>query len=199
MGAMSLRNTNGFLNSTHRRFLLALAKRSIEYGSVHGRPIPVEQQTLAPELITMRATFVTLEILGKLRGCIGTLEAIRSLAEDIAHNAYAAAFRDPRFPPVRQWDIERLDIHLSLLTPAEPVSFTSEDDLLQQLAAGEDGLILEEGLRRGTFLPSVWESLPNPRAFLQHLKLKAGLPKDYWSDSIRIYRYRTEAIDGDST
>lgn len=147
----------------------------------------------------MRATFVTLEILGKLCGCIGTLEAIRSLAEDIAHNAYAAAFRDPRFPPVRQWDIERLDIHLSLLTPAEPVSFTSEDDLLQQLAAGEDGLILEEGLRRGTFLPSVWESLPNPRTFLQHLKLKAGLPKDYWSDSIRIYRYRTEAIDGDST
>jgi len=181
-----------------RRFLLALAKRSIEYGLLHGRPIPVEPEHLAPELAATRATFVTLEIRGELRGCIGTLQAVRSLAEDIAHNAYAAAFRDPRFPPVDKRDIDRLDIRLSLLTPAEPLSFTSEDDLLRQLIAGEDGLILEEGLRRGTFLPAVWESLPDPRAFLQHLKLKAGLSRDYWSDAIEAYRYRAETIDRDS-
>jgi len=182
----------------HRRFLLTLAKQSIEHGSVHGQPVPVESEVLGHELTAKRATFVTLEILGKLRGCIGTLQAVRSLAEDIVHNAYAAAFRDPRFPPVEKREIDRLDIHLSLLTPAEPLSFTSEDDLLRQLIPVEDGLILEDGLRRGTFLPVVWESLPNSKAFLQHLKLKAGLPKDYWSDSIKVYRYRIETIDQDS-
>jgi len=82
-----------------------------------------------------------------------------------------------------------------LLTPAEPLSFTSEDDWLRQLMPIEDGLILEEGLRRGTFLPAVWESPPNPKAFLQQLKLKADLPGDYRSESLKIYRYRTEAID----
>lgn len=195
MGAMPLTNSTGFLSATHRRVLLELAKRSIEHGSVHGRPLPIEPETLTPELAVKRATFVTLELQGKLRGCIGTLQAVRALGEDVAHNAYAAAFRDPRFPPVSLRDIERLDIHLSLLTPAKPLSFTSEDDMLGQLTVGEDGLILEEGPRRGTFLPAVWESLPDPKAFLQHLKLKAGLPKDYWSNSIKIYRYRTEVID----
>lgn len=198
MAAMSSSNASGVLSPAQRSFLLTLARRSIEYGLIHGRAISIEQETLEPELAAKRATFVTLEMLGKLRGCIGTLECVRSLAEDVAHNAHAAAFRDPRFPPVSHSDIERLAISLSLLTPAEPLSFTSEDDLLGQLMPGEDGLILEEGLRRGTFLPTVWESLPHPRAFLQHLKLKAGLSRDYWSDSIKVYRYRTQKIDGNS-
>lgn len=141
---------------------------------------------------------MTLELQGQLRGCIGTLQAVRILAEDVAYNAYAAAFKDPRFPPVNPSGIKRLDIRLSLLTPAEPISFTSEDDLLRQMTSGEDGLILEEGFRRGTFLPTVWASLPDPKALLQQLKLKAGLPKDYWSDSIKIYRYRTETINAHS-
>jgi AmmeMemoRadiSam system protein A len=198
MAAMSSSNAPGVLSPAQRRFLLTLARRSIEHGLIHGRAISVEQETLEPELAAKRATFVTLEMLGKLRGCIGTLECVRSLTEDVAHNAYAAAFRDPRFPPVSHSDIERLAISLSLLTPAEPLSFTSEDDLLGQLMPDEDGLILEEGFRRGTFLPTVWESLPHPRAFLQHLKLKAGLSRDYWSDSIKVYRYRTQKIDGNS-
>ncbi|WP_026612112.1 AmmeMemoRadiSam system protein A [Methylocaldum szegediense] len=185
----------GFLRPTHRRALLDLARRSIEHGSVHGLPLRIQPETLAPELAVKRATFVTLELHGKLRGCIGTLQAVRVLAEDVVHNAYAAAFRDPRFPPVSPSDVERLDIRLSLLTPAEPISFTSEEDLLRQMTVGEDGLILEEGFRRGTFLPTVWASLPDPKTFLQHLKLKAGLPEDYWSDSIKVYRYRTETID----
>ncbi len=129
-----------------------------------------------------------------MRGCIGTLEAFRPLAEDIAHNAYAAAFQDPRFPPVDASEVDGLDIHLSLLTPAEPMSFQSEQDLLVQLRPGVDGLILAEGGRRGTFLPSVWEQLPEPAQFLEHLKLKAGLPKTYWSDSIRVFRYETEGV-----
>jgi len=105
-----------------------------------------------------------------------------------------AAFRDPRFPPLAADEFDELDIHLSILTPAEPVSFTSEQELITQLQPGIDGLILEEGHRRGTFLPSVWEQLPEPQQFLRHLKQKAGLSPDYWSENIRISRYRTEMI-----
>ena len=122
------------------------------------------------------------------------LETTRPLAEDIAENAFLAAFRDPRFPPLADDELGELEIHLSILTPAEPVSFTSEKDLITRLQPGIDGLILEEGHRRGTFLPSVWEQLPEPEQFLRHLKQKAGLPPDHWSDSIRIFRYRTEMI-----
>ncbi|BBA37505.1 AMMECR1 domain protein [Methylocaldum marinum] len=194
---MSSSNATVALSPAQRGFLLTLARRSIEHGLIHGRAVSIEQETLEPELAAKTATFVTLEMLGKLRGCIGTLECVRSLAEDVAHNAHAAAFRDPRFPPVSHCDIKRITVSVSLLTPAEPLSFMSEDDLLGQLMPGKDGLILEEGLRRGTFLPTVWESLPHPRVFLQHLKLKAGLSRDYWSDSIKVYRYRTQSIEAD--
>jgi len=146
-------------------------------------------------LKTLRATFVTLQKQGELRGCIGRLEAARPLAEDIAGNAYSAAFEDPRFQPLHESELDGLEIHLSLLTPSEPLAFTSEQDLLDQLRPGEDGLILAEGSRRGTFLPSVWEQLTTPRQFLEHLKLKAGLPASYWSNSIKAWRYRAEVIE----
>lgn len=174
--------------------MLNLARESIRYGLEHGRPIHFDLSDLAPALTAERATFVTLLLDGHLRGCIGTLEAHRPLAEDIAANAYAAAFRDPRFPPVTRAEADRLEIHLSLLTPSEPLSFSSEQQLLDQLQPGTDGLILEEGAHRGTFLPSVWESLPEPRQFLRHLKLKAGLPEDYWSDTLTVSRYHCEVV-----
>ena len=147
------------------------------------------------------------------------LEAVRPLAEDIAENAFLAAFQDPRFPPLQADELDDLEIHLSLLAPAKPITFTSEQNLISQLQPGIDGLILEEpeiynvankreqlppridglilekGRRRGTFLPSVWEQLPEPEQFLRYLKQKAGLPPDYWSKDIRIYRYHVETID----
>lgn len=178
----------------HQSILLDLSRASIQFGLRAGRPIPVELEKLPVDLQIKRATFVTLEKDGALRGCIGCLEAIRPLAVDVAENAYAAAFLDPRFPPVTVDEADHLEIHLSLLTSAEPLSFDSEDDLLRQLQPEVDGLILEEGRRRGTFLPSVWESLPEPRNFLRHLKLKAGLPADYWSEAVKISRYRAEMI-----
>jgi AmmeMemoRadiSam system protein A len=184
------------LNPEQRRFLLDLARDSIRFGVRNGKPIPVELSGLPAELTVQRATFVTLESNGVLRGCIGCLVAIRPLAADIAENAYAAAFRDPRFPPVTAAEVEELDIHLSLLTPAQPMTFLSEADLIGQLQPDVDGLILEDGPRRGTFLPSVWESLPDPSDFLRHLKRKAGLPADYWSDTLKISRYRTETVHG---
>lgn len=176
--------------------LIILARDSIRYGLTHRIPLPVDLTEIPPELAEPRASFVTLTLAGRLRGCIGSLEAVRPLAEDVAHNAFAAAFRDRRFQPVEDWELDRLDIHLSLLTPAEPMVFSSEADLLGQLVPFEDGLILAEGHRRATFLPSVWESLPDAVDFLAHLKQKAGLAPDYWSNSLGAWRYRTEVVEG---
>jgi len=182
------------LNKEQQLRLLDLAKSSIQHGLQTGRPLKINLTDFPAELTERRATFVTLHKHHQLRGCIGMLEAVRPLVEDIAENAFLAAFRDPRFPPLAADEFGELDIHLSILTPAEPVSFTSEQDLITQLQPGIDGLILEEGRRRGTFLPSVWEQLPEPQQFLRHLKQKAGLSPDYWSENIRISRYRTEMI-----
>ncbi len=182
------------LNKDHQQLLLQVARDSIQQGLQTGKPLAVNLTEYPEELTKQRATFVTLEKYGQLRGCIGMLEAVRPLVKDIAENAFSAAFRDPRFPPLQADELDDLDIHLSILTPAEPMAFSSEQDVLSQLQPGIDGLILEEGYRRGTFLPSVWESLPEPRQFLRHLKQKAGLPPDYWSKNIRIYRYRTEVV-----
>lgn len=182
------------LNKTLQQRLLDLAKSSIQHGLQTGSPLKINLTKYPAELTEQRATFVTLHRHLQLRGCIGMLEAARPLAEDIAENAFSAAFKDPRFPPLAAHELTDLEIHLSILTLAEPVSFTSEQDLLEQLQPDIDGLILEEGFRRGTFLPSVWESLPEPEQFLRHLKQKAGLAPDYWSINIRIYRYRTEMI-----
>ena len=183
------------LNKEQQAYLLDLARQSIRHGLTHGKPIPVALAELPAELKSIRATFVTLERQGQLRGCIGRLEAARPLAEDIAENAYSAAFQDPRFSALRESEMEDLEIHLSLLTAAEPVAFASEQNLLEQLKPGIDGLILAEGSQRGTFLPSVWEQLPTPKAFLDQLKRKAGLPASYWSDSIKVWRYRTEVVE----
>jgi AmmeMemoRadiSam system protein A len=140
------------------------------------------------------STFVTLHLDGQLRGCIGSLEAHRPLAEDVAANAFAAAFRDPRFPPVSRAEAARLALEISVLSPAEPMHFRSEADLLAQLRPGIDGLILSDLGRRGTFLPSVWSQLPAARDFLVHLKHKAGLPADHWSATLSVERYTTESF-----
>jgi uncharacterized protein len=175
--------------------LLGLAKQSIQHGLQTGKPISINLADFPPELSTPRATFVTLHIKHKLRGCIGILTAQKPLAQDIADNAFAAAFRDSRFPPLSASEFEQLEIHLSLLTAPEPIGFVNEMDLLKQLKPGIDGLILEEGGHRATFLPSVWESLPEKKDFLRHLKQKAGLPSAYWSGKLRFFRYRTELIE----
>jgi uncharacterized protein len=182
------------LSEAQRQQLLELAKASIQHGLQTGKPLKIKLADYPAELQEYRATFVTLHVNRQLRGCIGVLEAVRPLAEDIAENAYSAAFKDSRFPPLEAHELKDLEIHLSILTPAEPMSFTTEQDLVSQLQPSVDGLILKEGHRRGTFLPSVWETLPRREQFLRHLKQKAGLPPDYWSDNIRIYRYHTESI-----
>lgn len=175
-----------------RQILLQVARDSISYGLQHGSAMPVQAGDYEQELQEERACFVTLNKQGELRGCIGSLQAHRPLVEDVAENAFAAAFKDPRFYPFKEVELGELEIHISVLSPATPMEFSSEADLLSQVRPGIDGLILEEGFHRGTFLPSVWEQLPTTKEFLAHLKRKAGLPMDYWSDKIEISRYETE-------
>jgi hypothetical protein len=179
------------LTETHRHQLLEIAQTSIEHGLRHQQPLLVEPMYYPVELQKEKASFVTLLRHDNLRGCIGTLTAFQPLISDVAQHAYAAAFEDPRFSPLQSHELEDLSIHISVLTPPQGIQFTSEEDLLQQLRPGVDGLILQDRWHRGTFLPSVWESLPNPRDFLQRLKQKAGLPADYWSNTLTIQRYTT--------
>jgi AmmeMemoRadiSam system protein A len=145
-----------------------------------------------PALHQPGATFVTLTQLGELRGCIGSLQAWRPLDEDVRSNARAAAFRDPRFAPLTESELAHTRVEVSLLAPAVPMSFASEDDAVRQLRPGIDGVILEWGMHRGTFLPQVWESLPEPRMFMAHLKQKAGLAPGFWAPDVKLSRYEVQ-------
>lgn len=193
MALTSLNNISSTLAQPHKQQLLQLAGESIKKG-LCGEALSVRASDYPESLRVLRATFVTLHLEAQLRGCIGTLEARRTLVEDVVSNAWSAAFRDPRFSALTWSEYERLDIHISVLSLPEPLQFSSEDELLAQLRPRVDGLIIEEGYNRGTFLPSVWEQLPDPREFLRQLKHKAGLPPDYWSSRIRVQRYTTESI-----
>jgi AmmeMemoRadiSam system protein A len=183
------------LSPDDRRLLLAIAKQSVSHGLTHRRPLPVEPALHAPSLQAVRATFVTLRIGAELRGCIGMLAAKRPLIVDVAENAFAAAFRDMRFGPVAEYEYHLLDFHISVLNPSEAMTVASQDDLLAQLRPGVDGLIIEEPPKRATFLPDVWQTVPEPGQFLAHLKLKAGFDADYWSQRIKVWRYTTESFE----
>ncbi|MEX0701698.1 MAG: AmmeMemoRadiSam system protein A [Planctomycetales bacterium] len=191
---MSSSETSLSLSLAQRDLLLDVADASIEHGLTAGRPLPVVSGAHPPPLRVLLATFVTLRIDGELRGCMGSLEATEPLVENVARNAFAAAFRDPRFPPLAAAEFARLDAHLSILSPPQPLGFASQAELLALVRPGLDGLILIEGPRRGTLLPAVWEHLPDPHEFLAHLKRKAGLPPTYWSDTLRVMRYTAESV-----
>jgi len=179
----------------NKKMILDVARKSIAHGLEQGKPLKINSGDFDEVLREQRATFVTLKLQGELKGCIGVLEAHRALIEDVAENAYAAAFRDSRFSPLTPAELDQLDVSVSILEPAQPMRFTSEEDLINQIQPGIDGLILEEGWHRGTFLPAVWESVKTVSEFLNHLKVKAGLPMDYWSETIKIKRYTTEMVE----
>ncbi len=138
------------------------------------------------------ATFVTLMLHDQLRGCIGSLEATRPLLADVRENAVAAAFRDPRFPPLTKEEFADVSIEVSLLSQPEQLQFANEEDALSQLYPGRDGVVLQFGRHRATYLPQVWAQLPTPRAFIGQLKEKAGLPRDFWSNEMRLARYTVQ-------
>jgi len=182
------------LSTEQRQTLLAVALRSIEHGLKERRPLTVDASHYVARLRQQGASFVTLKKQGQLRGCIGTLEAHQPLVQDVATHAFDAAFNDRRFPPLQSKEFPGLDIHLSVLSQPRPLEVESEAELLACLRPGIDGLVLEEGRHRATFLPAVWDQLPEPSTFLQQLRLKAGLPANYWSDAIKLYRYATESF-----
>ncbi len=182
-------------NYPHAKPLLRLARESIGHGLSSGKPVPVALESFHEDLRQPGAAFVTLHKHGELRGCIGNLTARQALARDVADNAFAAAFRDQRFSPLSDDEFEAIHIHISVLTPQERLLVNSEEELLEIIEPELDGISLEEGYFRSTFLPAVWEQLPDKSDFLKHLKLKAGLPLDYWSESIEFYRYRTLSIE----
>jgi AmmeMemoRadiSam system protein A len=165
--------------------LIATARGAID--AAFGRP----EARVRPHAALDRpgATFVTLKQDGELRGCIGSLEAHRLLAIDVRRNALAAAFSDPRFPPLVARELDVTTVEVSLLSPASRVEVADEEDLLARLDPGVDGIVLELGRRRATFLPQVWETLPDPRDFIGALKRKAGMPASFWSPEMRVSRY----------
>ena len=182
------------LDEASRRILLDVAWGSIRHGLATGAQTRPDQLEYPEPLRAHRAAFVTLHRCGELRGCIGHLEPIQPLVLDVAENAFAAAFHDPRFKRLEPQELNGLTLHISVLSIPEPMNFRDEQDLLGQLRPGIDGLILTDGGARGTFLPAVWESLPQPRDFLNHLKLKAGLPGRHWSTTVQVWRYHAEAF-----
>jgi len=177
-----------------KAILLDIARQSIACGLRTGQPLVVDPDAHPPELRERRATFVTLRRASELRGCLGGLVASRPLVADVAHSAFGAAFRDNRFPPIEADELDELEIHVSILSPLEPLAASDEEALLDAIRPGVDGIVVRDGDRQGTFLPAVWENLPEPSAFWLELKRKAGLPLDSWSSRWEIFRYTVESL-----
>ena len=167
--------------------LLAIARDAIERGTRGGRsPQPPAQEGVFAQ---PAATFVTLTQAGRLRGCMGSLQPTEPLAVSVAHNAFNAALRDPRFAPLTPAETGATHIDLAVLSPLRPLAVASREEALAALRPGIDGLLIDDGEHHATFLPKVWEQLPAPQDFLAQLLVKAGLRRDDWTDAMRCYCY----------
>lgn len=184
------------LGERTREVLMDLAKKIVKQSVLSGGKQPqikVNGQ-LSRALQAQRACFVTLKIGDQLRGCRGSIIASRSLIADVADHAWRSAFDDPRFPPLSAEEAEKLNFHVSILSNPRKIQCASEDELVRSLRPDIDGVILRDGAKRGLLLPSVWEQVHDPKIFVKHLKLKAGLPADHWSPSTEAFRFTTESF-----
>lgn len=177
---------------SQRQQLLHLARRAISHGLTGGGDLQITSSHYHERLRAHRSSFVTLNCGGQLRGCIGNLVATRPLFLDVAENAVAAAFRDPRFKPLKVEEYPELEVHISVLSPASRLAVDSREALEDFLIPGVHGLILEEAGKRATYLPSVWEKLPTPASFIEELRVKAGLSRHGWSPETRVSIYTSE-------
>lgn len=183
------------LTLEERRMVLELARQSLEQGVRGQRLKPLDLSALPEQLRQPAATFVTLTRQGALRGCIGGLQAEMPLAEDVRQHAVAAALDDYRFPPVEPEELSQLEIEVSILTDPQPLPYSSPEDLLARLRPGVDGVILVSGFHRATFLPQVWEKVPEADVFLSMLCEKAGLPPDTWRHGrVEVFTYQVESF-----
>jgi AmmeMemoRadiSam system protein A len=175
--------------SIERQILPALARHAIEEALGAQQDGGLSARHDADWLQAPGASFVTLTQQGRLRGCIGTLEAHRALRIDVEANAVAAALHDPRFMPLQLRELGSTRVEVSVLSAPESMPFESEADALARLRPGLDGIVLQYGSRRSTFLPQVWDQLPEPTEFISQLKRKAGLPDGFWHSQISLQRY----------
>jgi hypothetical protein len=180
------------LSPQERATLLCLARQAI-FNALSNQPQPLELDSLPASLMQPGATFVTLTRQGELRGCIGTLEAFQPLALDVCEHAIGAALQDYRFKPVQPHELPDLEIEISRLTSPKPLKYEDPYELLERLRPGIDGVILRDGSRRATFLPQVWDKLPDPVDFLEHLCSKMGANPDLWRHKpLQVYTYQVE-------
>lgn len=181
------------LNDEDRKFLLNIARQSLEHAVRQQRLPKVDLTMMPPALLNDGASFVTLTINGELRGCIGALEAYQPLALDVQEHAVAAALEDYRFPPVRESELQKIHIEISRLTPPERLDYRDPEDLLDLIRPGMDGVILMDGRRRATFLPQVWEKVPSQISFLEQLCMKMGSAPDTWRKKhLEVLIYQVE-------
>lgn len=181
--------TDPVLHGADGEHLLQIARAAISNVLGQAVALPEPGGATADMLQALGASFVTLNQQGQLRGCIGSLQAHRPLITDIQANAIAAALHDPRFAPLTLVELDITTVEVSVLSAMQPLPFTSEVHALAQLRPGVDGVVFEFGRYRSTFLPQVWEQLPNARQFMAHLKHKAGLAPDFWAAEVRLQRY----------
>lgn len=185
--------TEDRLSDEEKRTLLCLARQALESGVRGQKLIPLDLQSLSPRLQECGASFVTLTINGSLRGCVGALEPYQSLVEDVREHAVAAALQDFRFPAVCSEELAQIKLEISRLTLPIPLEYASAEDLLAKLRPGIDGVVLREGLRRATFLPQVWEKLPDPADFLDNLCYKLGAAPSLWREKhLDVLVYQVE-------
>ena len=185
------------LTADERRCLLVIARQSVERGIAGEAAVTPADDSLPPALHRPAAVFVTLYQRQRLRGCIGSLEPEQSMAAAVADAARSAALRDPRFPAVEPRELEDISLEIAVLSALSPLFAETRDQLLASLQPGIDGLLLEDGNYRATFLPKVWTQLPTPDEFFENLLLKAGLPAAHWSPSLRFQRYGAESFADD--
>ena len=181
------------LTDHDREMLLQLAREALSNG-VQGNPLPLLDLGELPDQLTeLGATFVTLTMDNELRGCIGSLEAKRPLAEDVRVHAVAAAMEDYRFPPVNEREVDKISIEISKLTSPQLIQTQDAEDLISQIRPGMDGVILKRGIRRATFLPQVWSKVPEVERFLEMLCRKMGSPSDCWREKdVQVFTYQVE-------
>ena len=175
---------NDKLKPEEKKTLLMIARDAITAHVNGQKPKQLDEYPLSPALLADGASFVTLTKKGKLRGCIGTLQAVQSLAEDVQLRAIQAATEDPRFPAVQASELAQIKIEISHLTPPVKLDYENPQDLAQLIRPHQDGVILKDGFRRATFLPQVWDQLPYPEDFLSHLCQKMGVPGGYWKKKL---------------
>jgi uncharacterized protein len=195
--SVTARSRRMTLNTPQRRELLRLARASIDQALAADARAACPPGPWADALGAIRGSFVTLRIADELRGCCGSIDASCPLAQDVWCNAFASAFRDPRFPSLTSDEWPRVNVHISVLSELHPLVIASESALLDALEPQVDGVVLAFRGTRATFLPDVWEQLPEPQRFLRQLKLKAGWSPDFWSPDIRVWRYTTEGFGND--